>query len=86
MQKFHHATPITAALCTAAAVHLDGTLASEVARLGPSSPAAQRVVRMEHPKGMVEATVELEGDTVRSAGVVRTARRLLAGIAFVPRR
>jgi 2-methylaconitate cis-trans-isomerase PrpF len=86
MQKFHHATPITAALCTAAAVHLDGTLTSEVARLGPSSPGAERVVRMEHPKGVVEATVELEGDTVRSAGVVRTARRLLAGIAFVPRR
>lgn len=85
MQRFHHATPITAALCTGAAVHLDGTLASAVARQGPSS-APQRVVRMEHPKGVVEATVELDGDTVRSAGVVRTARRLLAGTAYVPRR
>jgi 2-methylaconitate cis-trans-isomerase PrpF len=91
MQKVHHAAPITAALCTAAAVQLQGTVAADVARIGPThdgraDPSPRRIVRMEHPKGLVEASVEFDGDRVRAAGVVRTARRLLAGTAFVPNR
>jgi 2-methylaconitate cis-trans-isomerase PrpF len=80
MQRAHHAVPITGALCTAAAARLDGTVAHEVA-VG-SGP----VVRVQHPKGMVAATVDLDpadGGSVRAAGVVRTARRLLTGRAVV---
>ena len=82
MGRAHHATPITGALCTAAALRLPGTVAAEVARFGADpSPG---VVRIEHPKGLVEATVEVTADgDVRSAGVVRTARRLLAGTALL---
>jgi 2-methylaconitate cis-trans-isomerase PrpF len=49
-------------------------------------PPAAAVVRIGHAKGVVEATVELddEGRAVRAVGVVRTARRLLGGIAHVP--
>jgi 2-methylaconitate cis-trans-isomerase PrpF len=84
MQVVHHATPITGALCTAAAAVIPGTVAHAVARPGAG---ASGVVALEHAKGRVEATVELdEGGEVRAAGVVRTARRLLAGTAYVPRR
>jgi 2-methylaconitate cis-trans-isomerase PrpF len=53
---------------------------------GTATDGCPAVVRIAHPKGLVEATVELdeEGRGVRAVGVVRTARRLLAGTAFVP--
>ena len=52
----------------------------------PAGSGIVRLVRIGHPKGVVEATVELDeaGGDVRAVGVVRTARRLLAGIAYVP--
>jgi 2-methylaconitate isomerase len=55
---------------------------------GPASvpvggEAEPLVVRIEHPKGAVEATVLLDGDRVAAAGGVRTARRLLSGTAFL---
>jgi 2-methylaconitate isomerase len=81
MGRVHHATPITGALCTAAAARLPGTVVHDVARPAPAGGAA--VVRIEHPKGAVEATVALDGDRVLSAGVVRTARRLLSGTAHL---
>ena len=86
MQRVHHAVPITGALCTAAARRLAGTITAEVAGPAPEVPAGSGVVRIGHPKGVVEATVELDeaGRDVRAVGVVRTARRLLAGTAYVP--
>ncbi len=84
MGKVHHALPMTGALCTGAAVLLAGTVAHEVAMSGGAVDPA-RPVRIEHPKGSVEATIELTdgGDGVRAAGVVRTARRLLTGTAHL---
>ena len=86
MQRVHHAVPITGALCTAAARGLAGTITAEVAGPAPEVPGGSGVVRVGHPKGVVEATVELDeaGGDVRAVGVVRTARRLLAGTAYVP--
>lgn len=85
MQRVHHAVPITGALCSAAARCLAGTVAAEVAGPTPTVASAPTVVRIGHPKGVVEATVELDeaAGGVRAAGVVRTARRLLAGTAYV---
>jgi 2-methylaconitate cis-trans-isomerase PrpF len=82
MQKVHHATPVTGALCTAAAVSLPGTVPEATAAPGGTRRPGLVVIR--HPKGRIEATVDLDdGGQVRSAGVVRTARRLLAGTAYV---
>jgi 2-methylaconitate isomerase len=93
MGKFHHAVPMTGALCIGAAARLPGTVVYDVATREPQSgdPADhdrpqgtdQTVVRIEHPKGSVLATVQIEGDRVVSAGVVRTARRLLTGTAHL---
>ena len=81
--RFHHALPVTSVLCTAAAVALPGTVAQMVAT---SRQEAGRIV-VHHPKGKVEATVEMSsGGDVASVGIVRTARRLLDGIAYLPER
>ena len=45
--------------------------------------AAPTTIRLRHPKGVVEVRAEVDGETVRSVGVTRTARRLLRGEAFV---
>lgn len=78
MGKVHHATPITTALCTAAAARLRGTVVYDIAQ-----PDDGPIVRIEHPKGAVEATIEIHEGRVIAAGVLRTARRLLTGTAHV---
>lgn len=78
MQRVHHAFPLTGALCTAAASRIVGTIANEVARHRPGPE-----VRLRHPKGVVTLRIDVEGRTVHSVGVARTARRLLRGEAFV---
>jgi hypothetical protein len=85
--RIHHALPITSTLCTAAAVHLHGTLPHRNARpvMEPGDGQSRRV-RIAHPKGAVDAIITLRpdaGSPIRSAGVVRTARRLLDGIAYL---
>lgn len=80
MQRLHHAIPMTGALCTAAAVGLDGTIPNDAA----TEPAgSNRTLRLRHPKGVVELRAEVSGNEVLSVGVTRTARRLLRGDAFV---
>ena len=88
MGRVHHAVPMTGALCIGAASRLAGTVAQETRRAAeaPAADAGEEdrvVVRIEHPKGAVEATVTLDGDRVVAAGVVRTARRLLSGTAYL---
>ncbi|HYY99917.1 MAG TPA: PrpF domain-containing protein [Candidatus Binatia bacterium] len=80
--RVHHALPITSTLCTAAAAGLPGTLPHEAARLDGSCER----IRIGHPRGVVEGSVSLEPGVppwVRSVGIVRTARRLLDGTAYL---
>ena len=89
--QIHHALPVTSTLCTAAATLLPGTLPHRHGRqlsagAEDAEPTRRRQVRLEHPKGIVETTVELGPDsTIISAGMVRTARRLLDGIVYLRR-
>ncbi|EIV96370.1 PrpF domain-containing protein [Frankia sp. QA3] len=90
--RAHHACPITTALCAAAAARTAGTLPFAYARRGdPGS------VRITHPKGALTVTVRTsdgtnredgtnpeDGGEIVSVGVLRTARRLLAGTAYLP--
>jgi 2-methylaconitate cis-trans-isomerase PrpF len=81
MQRVHHACPMTVLLCTAAGALVPGTVPNSVARTLDGA-----VVRVAHPKGVAEAAVRLDDDrnVVRSVSVTRTARRLLAGEAYLP--
>lgn len=90
MQRAHHACPLTSALCAAAAARVPGTIPCELADAPPHP-----TVRVAHPKGIVDVGVQVDagadaaaestsgGVGIRSVSVVRTARRLFAGTAFV---
>ncbi|CAH1687390.1 putative 3-methylitaconate isomerase [Hyphomicrobiales bacterium] len=79
----HKATPLTGAMCLAAAVKLPGTIAHQLARI--SEPGAD--VRIAHASGIlpVSATVRKQDNTfeVTEAVVYRTARRLMDGRVYL---
>lgn len=80
MQRMHHACPLTVLMCAAAALHIPGTLP----QLYGQAPSGERV-SLAHPKGIAAVGVRVSGTSgrVRSVWVSRTARRLLAGRAYV---
>lgn len=87
MGRFHHACPLTTLMCAAASTFLPGTIPNAAAQVkGDGS------VRIAHPKGVVEIAVAHSnygtGDVggIASVSVVRTARRLMEGRAYVPER
>ncbi|VCU71035.1 3-methylitaconate isomerase [Pigmentiphaga humi] len=83
--QFHRATPLTGAMCLAASVKLPGTLAFELARAGN----AERDVRIGHPSGLIPIGAQVDAGEpphVARTSVIRTARRLMRGEVYVPRR
>jgi hypothetical protein len=84
MQRMHHACPMTVLLCAAAAARLPGTVPHAAARPGGGPAASGGTVLVAHPKGVAAATVRLGDRTaVHSVSITRTARRLLAGEAYL---
>jgi 2-methylaconitate cis-trans-isomerase PrpF len=83
MQRVHHACPMTVLLCAAAAALLPGTVPHAAARLRGERSEVGATVVVAHPKGTAAATVRTAGGTVHSVSVTRTARRLLAGEAYL---
>ena len=79
--RCHQAIGVLGAVSVATACLLPGTPAGGMADLRPQSD----VVRLEHPSGSFDAWVRLDGTGVASAGIVRTARKLMDGTVF-PRR
>ncbi len=82
----HRATPLTGAMCLAAAMRTPGTVAARVARL---PQGADDDLLIAHPTGVlpVAATLDTAADgsvTVAETVVYRTARRLMEGRVFVP--
>lgn len=79
----HAAHAVTGALCVAAACHVPGSIAQRIVTRPDDG------IVIEHPAGRIETRVQASpsGDgavpTIARAGVVRTARLLLAGRAFV---
>ncbi len=81
VQRLHHASPMSALMCTATAAAMDGTVVADL--VGNENG----LLTVEHPKGLTTATADVvhgaTGPVVRSAGVTRTARRLMAGEVYV---
>ncbi|MES2184091.1 MAG: PrpF domain-containing protein [Pseudomonadota bacterium] len=82
----HRATPLTGAMCLAAAMRIPGTVAARLATL-PADPAADLVIA--HPTGTlpVATTVRVSQTQqvfVEETVVYRTARRLMEGQVLVP--
>lgn len=82
----HSAFAVTGALCLGAAASIPGTVAYRVARNDAANPG---VVVIEHPAGKLETRMSIrrvEGSSVPEfdrAGIVRTARPLLAGVVHI---
>jgi 2-methylaconitate cis-trans-isomerase PrpF len=85
MGRPHAAYAITVAICTATAACIPGTIVAERARRITGEPE----VRIGHPSGVTPVEIEVETalgpypELVR-ARVERTARRLMAGVSYVP--
>lgn len=77
----------TVTSCTGVACRIDGTIAARY--LGPRA-ASRELIEIGHPSGIigVEALVDVDsgGFQVRSARILRTARRLAEGKAFLKKR
>lgn len=81
--RCHEAIGVLGAVSVATACLLPGSVGHRVLRHDGRSPT----VVLEHPSGTFEACVELSADgagapVVRRAGIIRTARKLMDGIAF----
>ena len=81
----HKATPLTGAMCLAAACKITGTIANDLAN---PEGLNREEFRIGHPSGVLQLTAVCEkaGDAwrVAEAGVFRTARRLFDGHVLVP--
>ena len=82
--RVHEAIGVLGAVSVATALLLPGAVGAELAHL----PAPAAPLRLEHPTGSVDVSVELDPDApadrprTRSAGLVRTARKLFDGTVF----
>jgi len=87
MQKMHKTYPVTGTICTVAAAMIPGTIANQMARPGIIEKGE---LRIGHPAGILipEGKVDFEngGYVLKRATVDRTARCLMKGYAFVPKR
>ena len=70
----HRAIPLTAALCTAAAAKIPGSIVQQCVR---EIPVNDGVITIGHPSGRIQvnATMDDKGD-VECCTVIRTARRI----------
>jgi 4-oxalomesaconate tautomerase len=81
--RVHEAIGVLGAVSVATALLLPGAVGAELAELPKEGP-----LRIEHPSGSVDVEVELDPDApadrprTRSAGLVRTARKLFEGTVF----
>lgn len=84
MSKLHKAYAASQIICSGAASAIPGTTVNEVKT---QSAHGTDLVRMGHPAGVAEVSVQAEqsANTIvfHKIGVCRTARRLLEGYAFV---
>ncbi|MGI3187130.1 4-oxalomesaconate tautomerase [Nioella aestuarii] len=81
----HPTMAVTGAQCLASCVLTPGTVAEGLCSAPSESPAT---IVLEHPSGSIDVVVDFERDrrdiTIRSAGLVRTARLLARGDVMIP--
>jgi 4-oxalomesaconate tautomerase len=84
--RVHDSIGVLGAASVAAACLLPGSVAQQIAGLAPTS--GTRRLDVEHPTGFltVELEVEVHGNDVRlvRTALLRTARKLMQGLVYVP--
>lgn len=85
--KCHPSMAVTGAQCLACCVLIPGTVAEGLVQIPPGNQAQ---LKIEHPSGCIEVMVdyalESENFELKSAGLIRTARKLAAGEIYIPGR
>ena len=87
-QNFHQAYAVTAAIATAAAAAVPGSIVQEA--LGQKLPPGKQIVRIGHPSGVLICRSESRmvasqhPPQILRAGLMRTARRVMQGAVVVP--
>jgi hypothetical protein len=81
----HTSFAVTGAICIGAAAVLPGTIAHDASAVS----ANRERVLIEHPSGLMEVMIDVAGAStpevsIRSAKLLRTARRLFAGEVYFP--
>jgi 4-oxalomesaconate tautomerase len=83
--KAHAAFAVTGGLCVATCAIMAGSVSDDLA-IRPEGD--DRMITIEHPAGIFEVALATTGSgrdlQVRSGGVIRTARKLMAGEVFAP--
>ena len=81
--RCHAAHAATGAICVAGAALIEGSVAHAVCQRDATDPAA---VRVEHPKGTIEITLDADKNenAIAGAAVIRTARPIFMGSVLVP--
>ncbi|MBS1694873.1 MAG: hypothetical protein JST91_21900 [Actinobacteria bacterium] len=74
----HPAHAVSGAINLASALSIPGTVAFDLV----DAPAAGGAVSIEHPGGIIELEVTLDGDAPVGAAITSTARKLFDGTAF----
>ncbi len=81
----HPTMAVTGAQCLASCVLTPGTVADGMADLPSGAPAT---IVLEHASGTIDVVVDYEtntgGTVIKSAGLVRTARKIASGEVFIP--
>jgi 2-methylaconitate cis-trans-isomerase PrpF len=81
----HPTMAVTGSQCLASCVLTPGTIAEGLPASVQGAPA---LVTIEHASGQIDVTVDYaigaDGFTLRSAGLLRTARLLARGDLFIP--
>lgn len=87
MQQTHKAYPVTGTVCTGVAAKIPGTIVNEV--LSEREKRGMEI-RIGHPAGMITIEVDAQkgdsGFVIKRAAVGRTARRIMEGYVYVPRK
>ncbi|AZS49364.1 3-methylitaconate isomerase [Entomomonas moraniae] len=82
MQKSHPSYAMTGGMCTSVAAVIPGTIVNEL----KSKNTQDKHLRIGHPSGVIEASVEYENNNgsihITSAEGYRTARLLFKGVAY----
>lgn len=83
--KTHPTMAVTGAQCLASCVLTPGTVADGLAAIPNETPAK---LVLEHASGQIEVIVDYEldckGTVIKSAGLVRTARKIASGYVYIP--
>ncbi len=86
--RVHEAIGVLGAVSVATAVATPGSVAAQIAVIDPLVRGTERRLDIEHPTGFftVDMDIHINGDliTVRRSALLRTARKLMAGMVYVP--